>query len=97
MERAAGTFQDRLVSDLRMAGSSTIADANEVLDDFIPRFNERVSVPAKQDRPAYRLLEQSVCLDRILCFKHRRKVSRDNTVKYKRRTLQLLPGRTRPT
>ncbi len=31
-------------------------------------------------------------LDGILCFKHRRKASRDNTVKYNRRTLQLLPG-----
>ena len=36
-------------------------------------------------------------LHQILCFKHRRKVSRDNTIKYNRRTLQLLPGRTRPT
>ena len=36
-------------------------------------------------------------LDQILCFKHRRKVSRDNTIKYNRRTLQLLPGGTRPT
>ena len=36
-------------------------------------------------------------LDQILCFKHRRKVSRDNTIKYNRRTLQLLPSRTRPT
>ena len=36
-------------------------------------------------------------LDGILCFKHRRKVSRDNTVKYNRRTLQLQPGVTRPT
>ena len=52
---------------------------------------------AEQDRPAYRLLDQSVSLDRVLCFKHLRKVSRDNTVKYNRRTLQLLPGRTRPT
>ena len=36
-------------------------------------------------------------LDQILCFKHRRKVSRDNTIKYSRRTLQLLPSKTRPT
>ena len=97
VERAAGAFQDRLVSELRLAGSATIAEANEVLDNFIPRFNERFGVQAEQDCPAYRCLEQSVSLDRILCFKHRRKVSRDNTVKYKRRTLQLLPGITRPT
>ena len=97
VERAAGTFQDRLISELRLAGSATIAEANEVLSNFISRFNERLGVQAEQDRPAYRCLEQSVSLDRILCFKHRRKVSRDNTVKYKRRTLQLLPGITRPT
>ena len=28
----------------------------------------------------------------ILCFKHRRRVARDNTVKYYRHTLQLLPS-----
>ena len=97
VERAAGTFQDRLVSELRLAGSATIADANEILDAFIPPFNERFGVQAEQDCPAYRLLDQSVSLDQLLCFKHRRKVSRDNTVKYKRRTLQLLPDETRPT
>ena len=36
-------------------------------------------------------------LDQILCFKHRRKVARDNTVKYNWRTLQLLPGKERPS
>ena len=35
--------------------------------------------------------------DQILCFKRRRKVARDNTVKYNWRTLQLLPGRERPS
>ena len=38
-----------------------------------------------------------MCLDRVLSFKHRRKVSRDNTVKNKQMTLQLLPDETRPT
>ena len=32
-----------------------------------------------------------------LCFKHRRKVARDNTVMYRWRTLQLLPGMERPS
>ena len=36
-------------------------------------------------------------LDGILCFKHRRKVAKDNTVKYNWRTLQLLPGTKRPS
>ena len=97
VERAAGTFQDRLVTEIRLAGAATIAAANEVISGFLPRFNERFGVRAEQDCPACRSLEQSVCLDRILCFKHHRKVSRDNTVKYNRRTLQLVPDGTRPT
>ena len=97
VERAAGTFQDRLVTELRLSGGATIAEANEVLDGFIQRFNEKFAVQPKQDSAAFSCLEQSVTLDQILCFKHRRKVSRDNTVKYKGCTLQLLPDETRPT
>ena len=63
----------------------------------LPRFNEKFGVQAEQDYLAYRRLEQSGSLGQILCFKHRRKDSRDNTTKYKRRTLQLLPGGTRST
>ena len=97
VERAAATFQDRLVTELRLAGAATITEADELLNDFLPRFNEKFGVQAEQGHCAYRRLEQSVSLDQILCFKHRRKVSRDNTIKYSRRTLQLLPSKTRPT
>ena len=98
VERAAATFQDRLVTELRLSGAATITEANEVLNNFLPRFNEKFGVQAELSILAYRrLLKQSVSLDQILCFKHRRKVSRDNTVKYNRRTLQLLPDGTRPT
>ena len=98
VERAAATFQDRLVTELRLSGAATITEANEILNNFLPRFNEKFGVQAELSILAYRrLLKQSVSLDQILCFKHRRKVSRDNTVKYNRRTLQLLPDGTRPT
>ena len=93
VERTAGTFQDRLVTELRLAGVTTIDEANEVL----PRFNEKFGVPAEHSSVAYRSMKSSVSLDQILCFKHRRKVARDDTVKYNWRTLQLLPGKERPS
>ena len=37
VERAAGTFQDRLVTELRLAGASSIGEANRVLEHFLPR------------------------------------------------------------
>ncbi len=36
VERMAETFQGRLVTELRLAGASTIGQANEVLQDFLP-------------------------------------------------------------
>ena len=97
VERMAGTFQDRLVSELRLAGARTIQQANAVLRDFLPRFNNQFRVPAQQPQIAYRSLDPSICLERILCFKSLRQVARDNTVKYQWRTLQLLPGQDRPS
>ena len=68
-----------------------------MLDDFLPRFNERFRVPAQHTETAYRDLDGRVCLDTTLCLKYRRRVGRDNTVKYRWRTLQLLPGMDRPS
>ena len=36
VERTAGTFQDRLVTELRLAGASSIGAANSVLEQFLP-------------------------------------------------------------
>ena len=95
VERTAGTFQDRLVTELRLAGATTIEEANVVLKEFLDRFNARFGVAAQHPEAAYRPLGSGVCLDTVLCFRHSRRVARDNTVKYRWRTLQLLPGTER--
>ncbi len=91
VERANGTFQDRLVSELRLSGASTLTEANLVLWNFLPRFNERFGVPAAQPGQAYRPISLEMDLEGILCFKERRRVARDNTVQYRQRNLQLFP------
>jgi transposase len=91
VERANGTFQDRLVSELRLSGASNITEANLVLWDFLPRFNQRFGVPAAQPGQAYRPISVETDTDGILCLKERRRVARDNTVQYRRQTLQLFP------
>ncbi len=89
IERANGTFQDRLVSELRLAVASTIDEANLVLGEFLPRFNERFGVPATQSEPCYRPLNSEIDIDAILCTKERRRVAKDNTIRYHGRALQL--------
>ena len=56
VEQTAGTFQDRLVAELRIAGASTIEEANVGLKDFLVRFNERFGVTAQHPEVAYRPL-----------------------------------------
>ena len=92
MERANGTFQDRLVSELRLADASTLEEANGVLSEFLPRFNARFGVPLTQAGSAYRVLDTGLEIAGVLCRKERRKVAKDNTVQYHGRTLQLFPG-----
>jgi len=97
VERANGTFQDRLVAELRLTGASTAVEANLVLWDFLPRFNKRFGVPASQSGQAYRPISLGLDPDGILCVKERRRVARDNTVQYCQRTLQLFPDADRPS
>ena len=91
IERLWGTFQDRLVAEMRLAGATTLEEANQVLWDFLPRYDARFAVPPSQPGVAYRQPEAGVCLQGILCFKYQRTVVRDNTVKLGEHTLQLLP------
>ena len=91
IERLWGTFQDRLVSELRLAGASTLDEANQVLWDFLPRYSQRFAVPAAQPGSAYRETEKGFISDEIFCFKYRRTVGTDNVVRFGGHRLQIVP------
>ena len=97
VERMASTFQDRLVTELRLAGATNIEEANAVLQEYLPRFNHQFAVAAEQAETAYRPVPEDLSLTETVSIRHTRKVARDNTVKYQWRVLQLLPGAGRPS
>ena len=97
VERMLEIFQDRLVTELRLAGASTIDEANLVLQEFLPRFNARFAIAAEHPETAYRPVPAELSLTETICIKDSRKVARDNTVKYHWRVLQLLPRAERPS
>ncbi len=80
VEKMAGTFQDRLLSEMRLAGVSSLSEANIFLDDFLLRFNRRFGVMPRQLEPVYRPLSPTIDLKPVLCCKYSRKVARDNTI-----------------
>src|SRR5919202_1629274 len=80
VERLWGTFQDRLVSELRLAGARTLAEANRVLWAWLPAFNARFTVPAALPGLAYRPQPADFVPERVFCFKYTRGVAADNTL-----------------
>lgn len=95
VERLWGTFQDRLVSELRLAAASTIGEANQVLQIYIPVHNKKFAVPAKQPGSAFR--EPPANWDEHFCFKYARVVGQDNVVRVGPHRLQILPGNDKST
>jgi transposase len=89
VERLWGTFQDRLVSELRLAGATTLADANRVLWAWLPAYNAQFTVPAAQPGTAYRAVPPDYDPERVFCFKYTRVVAADNTVQFGGQALQL--------
>jgi transposase len=95
VERLWGTFQDRLCSELRLAGARTMAEANLVLARFLPDFNRRFAVTAKDLDIAYRKVPTKFKPEEYFCFKYERTVANDNVVRYEGSRLQVLPSEHR--
>jgi transposase len=89
IERVWGTLQDRLVTELRLAGAADRDAANVVLRGFLPRFNRRFAVPPTDASPAWRPLAKGIRLEGICCLKYRRVVASDHTIRVGATILQL--------
>jgi transposase len=91
VERLFGTFQDRLISEMRLRSISTKDRANGFLhEEFLSDFNRRFTVKAAKRGSAYRKLPREINLDTILCIKMERTVQKDNTISYKGRVFQII-------
>ena len=87
IERLWNTFQDRLVSELRLAKAKTLEQAQAVLERYIPVHNRKFAKPAKAE-PAWRKVS-SLEIERALCFKQQRTVAKDNTITFEGTVLQI--------
>jgi transposase len=89
IERLWGTFQDRLTSELRLAGATDLPTASEVLRGFLPGYNRRFGRAPRETEKAWRAAPKD--LSRICCFIHERIVSNDNVVQWDGRRFQIPP------
>lgn len=96
VERLWGTFQDRLVVTLRLAGANTLVKAREVLKRFLKEYNRRFCLLPKQSVAVFKKAPPAVVLHKILCLKETRVVKKDHTVSFEGLVLQIPPSKTYP-
>lgn len=93
-ERINGSFQGRLVAELRRASTKTASVATDYLNrTFIPKYARRFAVQPKDPASAFRPVPDGIDLHTILCAHHRRTIDNDNTVTLHGIRYQLLPSR----
>ena len=88
-ERNFGTWQNRLPQELRLAGISTVEQANRFLRQcYIGEFNRLFAQPAPEKGTAFRNCERKD-LDQVFSIQTERVVAKDNTVAIRDRYWQL--------
>ena len=89
IERTNGTFQGRLVSELRLKNITTIEKANKyLLEVFVPYFNKRFALDYKKFESVF---EQSPSPEKInytLAVLTPRKIDNGNSIKYQNKYYQ---------
>ena len=82
VERLFGTLQDRLVSELRLAGIRTRDQATAFVNGtFKVDFNRRFAKPPQHSQSAWRKLPRGVDVERICSFRYQATVGNDNAVR----------------
>ena len=83
IERTNGTFQGRLVQELRLNNITTIEEANKYLIDiFVPYFNERFALDYKKFESVFEESPSTEKINYTLAVLTPRKIDNGNSIKY---------------
>lgn len=93
VERMFETLQDRLVKEMRLEGIKTLTEANSFLKKYLPAFNKKFSVLARESGDLH-TSAKGLDLKEILSIQKEHVLRNDRTVKHENRLYQVL-DRTR--
>ena len=89
-ERLFETLQDRLIKEMRLKGVDNVTEANVYLEkEFIPKFNQRFSVPALKKNNLHQKLTGQEQLASIFSVHDQRQINNDFTVRFKNSWYQI--------
>lgn len=91
VERVFQTLQDRLVREMRLDNIKTIDEANEFLQKYIPKFNEKFSVVPNKENDLHKRINSELLsrLPQIFSIQKERKVNNDYTIMFENKYYQL--------
>ena len=89
IERLFGTFQDRVVKEMRLKGIKSIEEANVFLETYLPEYNSRFAVEPRESADLHRKVSKCLNLHSILCIKTERRLNNDFTVAYDNKFYQI--------
>lgn len=83
IERTNGTFQGRLVSELKLNGITTMEEANKYLIEvFVPSFNSRFAMDYKKFPSVFEVAPSKEIINYTLAILTPRKIDNGNSIKY---------------
>ena len=89
IERTNGTFQNRLVNELKLHGITTIEEANKYLIDvFVPYFNQRFALDYKKFESVFETSPSEERINYTLAILTPRKIDNGNSIKYQNKYYQ---------
>lgn len=90
IERLFKTFQDRLVKEMRLVEAKTKEEANKFLETYLPRYNRRFGVKARQEANLHRQAPGDKALRQILSIQTKPVLRNDNTIRHENKFYQVL-------
>ena len=93
VERVNETLQDRLPKEMRLLGINTIDAGNTYLPTFMEEFNQQFGVDPVSTETAYVPLATHEILTEILVTKETRIISKNLSISYKNKLLQITPAK----
>lgn len=89
IERTNGTFQGRLVQELRINNITTIDEANEyLLNVFVPSFNNKFALDYKKFESVFETSPSKEVINYTLAVLTPRKIDNGNSIKYQNKYYQ---------
>jgi len=89
VERLFGTFQDRVVKEMRLARVTNIAEGNTFLDGYLPEYNTKYAKEAAEKANFHRPMANKRALDTILSIKTDRALRNDFTIAHNKKLYQI--------